>query len=47
MVIEFSHIEADGRNLAIRLGLLHQVELEVYASGAYFAPVSAIVDVLS
>ena len=47
MVVEFSHIEADGRNLAIRLGLLHQVELEVYASGAHLTSVSAIVDVLS
>ena len=47
MVVEFGHIETDSRNLAIRLGLLHQVELEVHSSGAHLAPVTAIVDILS
>ena len=46
VVVEFGHIEADGRQLPVGLAFLHHVQLEVQAAGAHFSAVAGIIDIL-
>ena len=46
MVVEFGHVEADGGDLAVGLGFLHEVQLEVDTAGTHFAAVSGIIDIV-